>query len=100
MNNGRFTVHRRAQAAIDVLTPEEWKAVRVKLAELADTPIEQWPARGVTRISSQEPLYFARIDDSLRVILRGVEGEPPALLDFVRHETLQWFRSAEGAAHA
>lgn len=99
MNNGRFTLHRRARAAIDVLTPAERKAVRAKLVELADSPIEQWPARGALRISQEEPLYFAPVDESLRVILRGAEGQPPELLDLVRHETLQWFRTAGDAAH-
>lgn len=100
MNNGHFTIHRRAQAAIDVLTPTERKAVRAKLAELAHSPIEQWSARGVLRISPQEPLYLARIDESLRAIVHGVAGQPPQLLDLVRHETLQWFRTAEDATYA
>lgn len=98
MDNGRITIHRRAQAAINVLTPAEQAAVHAKLAELADFPLDQWSTHGVLRISSEEPLYLARIDDSLRVILRGVEGQAPELLDLVRHETLQWFRTTEDAA--
>jgi hypothetical protein len=100
MENGRFTLHHRVVSALSVLAPAEQKAIRAKLSKLAEVPLKHWPRWGATRISAEEPLYMARVDDSLRIILRAGEGEPPEAQDIVRHETLQWFRRAEDPAHA
>ena len=70
------------------------------LAKLAEVSLRQWPRQGVVRISPDEPLYMVPVDDSLRVILRAGEGEQPEAQDIVRHETLQWFQTAEDPTHA
>jgi hypothetical protein len=94
MRNGRITLHDRVGSALDVLTPAERKAIRAKIAELGALPVEQWPRRGAIRISPDEPLYMASVDDSLRIILRADEGAQPEVQYLVRHETLEMFRTA------
>jgi hypothetical protein len=92
MNDLPFDLHRRALTGYTVLKPAEREAITAALAPLAELPEERWPEAGAVRLACEEPLYFVRVDDSLRAIIRPAAGGRPQVQDFVRHETLQLFR--------
>ena len=100
MENGPFTMAYRVQVGLGLLTPEERAEILARVADLADRPPERWQERGAVRLSTDEPLYLLRIDDSLRVIVRAADGAGPHIEDVVRRELLQWVREAGGAASA
>jgi hypothetical protein len=93
---GTYKIHRRALAALNQLTPEEQAQVQERLAGLVDTPADQWPAALAKRLPGDPSLYLVRVDDSLRAIVRGADGQQPEVLDIVRHETLQSFAPRPG----
>ena len=94
MEDARYKLHWRALLALNALSPLEQARVRDRLAAIVDLPAERWPAQGLPRLAADEPLYLLRVDDSLRVILRATPGAAPEILDVVRHETLERFRTA------
>jgi hypothetical protein len=96
MEVGSYQWHRRASAALNQLADDERTQVLQRLASLEDTPAARWPADLATRLSGSQLLYLVRINDSLRAIVRAVEGQLPEVMDVVRHETLEFF--AKGAA--
>jgi len=96
MEVGSCQWHRRAFTALNQLAGDEQAQVLERMASLVDTPAALWPATLAKRLPGDPSLYLVRINDSLRVILRSVEGQQPEVLDIVRHETLQSF--ATGAA--
>ncbi len=96
MREPPFLVHRRAFLAYHTVTPEERNAVEAVLAPLANLPEGRWPTAGAVRLESEEPLYFLRVDNSLRAIIRPAADGRPELLDLVRHETLERFFKGAG----
>jgi hypothetical protein len=93
MGDRRFLLHSSALLAYSVLTTDEKEALDKLLASLARRPPERWPAKGVVRLDSPEPLYFLEVDKSLRAFVRPAEGGRPELLDLVRQELLdRYFR--------
>jgi hypothetical protein len=96
MNNHRFLVYRSAALGYSRLTAEERAALERVLAPLAAVPQDRWPTAGAVRLESPEPLYFVRVDDSLRAIIRPAADGRPEILDFVRHETLELFFKGAG----
>jgi hypothetical protein len=91
VEDGRFQLYRRARMALDQLSDVEQAEMLEKVAQLVAVPPEHWPARDVSRLPGDEPLYLLRVNASLRVILRAVVGAPAEVLDIVRHETLKTF---------
>ena len=85
-----------SSAALNQLPGDEQAQVLERLASLADRPAAQWPADLAKRLPGGESLYLVRVNDSLRAIVRAAEGQPPEVMDVVRHETLESF--ARGAA--
>lgn len=83
--------HGRALPGYGVLTSEERDALEKVIAPLAKLPVNRWPEAGAVRLKSAEPLFFVRVDDSLRAIIQPTQNGQPEILDFVRHETLQRF---------
>jgi hypothetical protein len=96
MNNRRFLVHRSALLAFNVLTQSERCALEAAVAPLRDLPEKRWSKAGATPLESAEPLYFVRVDDSLRAIVRPTEGDQPEVVEIVRHETLERFFQKTG----
>jgi hypothetical protein len=96
MEVGSYKWHRRAFTALNQLAGDEQAQVLERLASLVDTPAASWPETLAKRLPDDPSLYLVRINDSLRVILRSVEGQQPEVMDIVRHETLKSF--ATGAA--
>ena len=90
----RFRFHRRADMALNELSPADQAAVRERLAALADVPPRQWDAREVTRQGATTPLYLVRVDDSLRALIDLHADRAPEVLDIVRQETLESFARA------
>jgi hypothetical protein len=94
MEHGRFKLHRRALIALNELPGPDQAEILDKLAQVVDLPAAEWSARGARRLADHEPLYLLRVNASLRVILRAIDGAPPEVLDVVRHETLETFANA------
>jgi hypothetical protein len=94
MSDHRFLLQHRAQVAYSVLTAAEKAAVVKALASLARRPPERWPAKGVVRLASPEPLYFVKVDDSLRAFVRPAAEGRPEVVDVVRQETLDFLKAA------
>ena len=92
MNTEGYKINRRALSGLTGLPPEEDEMASRKLAELRPLPPSEWPEHGAPRFGRDDPLYLALIGDSLRIILRAEEGQPPEIVDFVRRETLEYFR--------
>ncbi len=91
MEVGSYCFHRRALAAFHQLADEEQAQVLEGLASLVDVPAIQWTAAQAKRLPGDQSLYLVRINDSLRMIVRAVEGQKPEVMDMVRHETLESF---------
>jgi hypothetical protein len=89
-----YQFHRRAAGALHQLAAEEQGQVLDAVAGLVDTPVAQWPAAQARRLPGDQPLYLVPVNDSLRVIVRAVDGQEPEVMDIVRHETLESFRKA------
>lgn len=89
MNNLPFTLHRRAELGYSTLAPVERDALLAAIAPLAKLPENLWPAAGAVRLDSADPLYFVRVDTSLRAIIRPTLEGRPEILDLVRHEFLE-----------
>jgi hypothetical protein len=88
MSDQRFTIHRRAWLAYNVITPKERAAVDAAVERLADLPEEQWAEAGAARLETAEPLYVVNVDRSLRALVRATPGGRPELDDLVRQERL------------
>ena len=91
VEHGRFNLHRRALIALNELPSSDQGQVLEKVAAIVDLPPSQWSSQGVKRLAGDQSLYLLRINDSLRVILREIEGAKPEIQDIVRHETLEQF---------
>lgn len=86
-----YSFHRRALTAFYELAAEEQAAVLQKWAALIETPASQWTPEQARRIPGDRSLYLARVNASLRIIVRAAEGHKPEVLDLVRNETLESF---------
>jgi hypothetical protein len=91
MEDGRYKIHRRALSALNQLAGDEQAQVLERLAALVDTPASRWPGALAKKLPGDQSLYLVRVNDSLRAIVRAVEGQQPEVMDFVLHETLQSF---------
>jgi hypothetical protein len=96
MHASPFLLHRRALLAHSTLTRAERDALDAAVAPLAALPESQWDTVGAVRLRSPEALYWLRVDDSLRALVRPVRGDQPELLDLVRHEALERFFNGVG----
>jgi hypothetical protein len=92
VSNYRF--HRRASAAFNELTNDEQAEVRQVLTDLPRGPSGPWPG-DTKRLPGDLPLFMLRANDSLRVIVLAVDGQPPQVMDIVRRETIESFAKAE-----
>ena len=63
---------------------------------LVDLPEERWPACGAVRLGLADSLYFVRVDNSLRALVRPTHEGKPELLDLVRHELLARYFTEAG----
>ena|SRR5438477_12862579 len=89
-----YRLHRRASAAFNELANDEQAQVRQVLADLPSTAAGPWPGNA-KRLLGDQPLFILRVNDSLRVIVLAVDGQPPEVMDIVRRETLESFAKAE-----
>jgi hypothetical protein len=94
MEVGTYKLHRRAREALHQLDGDEQARVLETLAALAEIPAAEWPPPQARRLPHDPTLFLVRVDDSLRIFLRVVEGEQPEALDIVRQETLDAFAKA------
>ena len=78
---GTYTIHRRALAALNELTPAEQETVREQLTALDDFPVSAWPAATARRLPGDPSLYRVPVTDGLQMIVRAVEGQPREVLD-------------------
>jgi hypothetical protein len=95
MENGHLGLHRRASMALGQLPDIEQARVIERLEALNDLPPNEWPARIVKRADVATILYLISVDDSLRLLIAAPEGQPPEVMDIVRHETLQQFANVK-----
>ncbi len=96
MHTHRYTVNPRALLGYTSLTAPERNALESALDTLADLPEKKWRTAGAVPLGSAEPMYFLRLDDSLRAIIQPSAGGKPELLDLVRHELLEWMFKRPG----
>ncbi len=94
MQVGSFKFHRRAFSVLNQLAPEEKTQVLDRLTTLADIPAARWPGTLAKRLPGDQPLDLVRVNDSLRIMIRIVDGQPPEVVDIVRQETLASFAKA------
>jgi hypothetical protein len=95
MENGHLGLHRRASMALGQLPDIEQARVIERLEALNDLPPSEWPARIVKRADVATTLYLISVDDSLRLLIAAPEGQPPEVMDIVRHETLEQFANVK-----
>jgi hypothetical protein len=91
MNIGSFSLHRRAFMALNELPLQDQAEIREQISALAEISPNQWTSQDVKKLDDDPSLYLLRVNASLRVILRAANGQPPEVLDIVRHETLETF---------
>jgi hypothetical protein len=85
------TVHRRALSAVDLLAPEEQRAVWGKFAALRELPAERWPQEGVRRTKPDDPVFVMPATPNLFVYFSVVPDNGFVLEDFVRPGRLEHF---------
>ena len=88
-----FKFHRLAKIVLDQLSAREQASVRRKLASLVGLAPVDWPTRLVKRVRSEPTMFMLRVDNSLRAVLRAVEGEQPEVLDIFRKEAAELFNN-------
>lgn len=91
MLDDKFTLHRRAEIALNELPTAEQTRVSQALSALTDLPRNRWVEEGATRVPGDAPVYLFPADASLRIVVLAPEGQRPTVLDIVRHETLKTF---------
>jgi hypothetical protein len=94
MEVGTYKFHRRALMAFHALTDDEQAQVLEALAPLVDTPVPQWAALQVKKLTGDQSLYLVRVNHSLRAIVRAADGQEPEVMDLVPQETLDLFAKA------
>ncbi len=83
MENGMYTLHRRAKWVLQDLDPEELAQIRESLSSLVAIPVNQWPAALAKRLPGDPPLYLVRVSDAFRAFVQVAEGQPPEVQDIV-----------------
>jgi hypothetical protein len=86
----RFPINHRAFMGYTTLTPEEQAAVQAAFEPLIDVPEQEWTAHGAIRLDYPEPVYFLKVDSSLRAYVQPTPDGRPELLDLIRRETLEF----------
>ncbi|HZW34207.1 MAG TPA: hypothetical protein VFF52_26025 [Isosphaeraceae bacterium] len=86
----RFPINHRAFMGYTTLTPEEQAAVQGAIEPLIDRPEQEWPAHGAIRLEYPEPVYFLKVDPSLRAYVQPTPDGRPELLDLIRRELLEF----------
>lgn len=94
MEVSSYPFHRRALTAFNQLTDEEQAEMLDRLAALVAVPTAEWPAAQAQRLPGDQSLYLVRVNESLRIIVRVIDGQKPEVMDIVRHETLESFTKA------
>jgi hypothetical protein len=89
-----YKLHRRVVMALHELSDDEKARVLDQVAWLVETPLAEWPAAVARKIPGEPSFYLVHVDDSLRLIVRAIAGQPPEILDIVRRETLGYFTKA------
>jgi hypothetical protein len=92
----RFSINHQAFMGYTLLTSEEQAAVRAAIEPLIDRPEQEWPAQGAIRLEYPQPVYFLKVDPSLRAYVQPTPEGRPELLDLVRRERLEFFRNQAG----
>ena len=90
----RVKVNRRAAIAIDGLSEADRQRLLQTTEQLQGTDPDAWPKDQVVRLSDTEPIYRVRFAPDLEAFSQRTPAAEIEILDLVRRETLEPFRSS------
>lgn len=96
MENGTYTLHRRARIALQQLPEQEQVRINERLNGLAKLETREWLSAGARLLPGEPSLFLVNVDDILRLFVLAAEGQKPELQDVVRKETLEQFARQGG----
>ncbi len=83
----------RALSTFNNLQSSEKVQVLDTIERISKLPIQSWSAHEARRLKGEEPEYLITVNKDLFLIARIEDAKHPIVLDFVRPETLEMFRS-------
>ena len=98
MTEQLYTLQQMARFGLGTLTEQERASFEVTMSRLLKTPVEEWSSAGVRKVVGDETFYVVPLDESLRALVRPTPEGLLEVLDFVRRETLELFRSFKPSA--
>ena len=93
MSATRVKVNRRATIAVDGLSEANRQRLMQTVEQLQGTDPSAWPTSQVVRLSGTEPVYLVRFAPDLQAFIQRTPANEIEILDLVRQETLEQFRS-------